>query len=60
MAPAAVNPSPAVLEPRQTLHQRLTFAVPARRTTVGLVFEDLGRARPVEIDLGPLPRRIKE
>jgi hypothetical protein len=46
------NPPPGLIGGRQTLRQRLTFLVPFPRTSFSLVFDDLGRAKPVVIALG--------
>jgi hypothetical protein len=54
------NPPPAALRAGQTVRQDLVFVVPARRSTFTLVFDDLGRPRPLSIALGSLPTARKE
>jgi hypothetical protein len=54
------NPPPAVIRAGQTVRQDLVFVVPARRSAFTLVFDDLGRPRPLSIALGSLPTARKE
>ena len=54
------NPPPGFIEAGQSLRHRLTFAVPATRASFTLVFDDLGRATPLPIELGSLPGGRKE
>jgi hypothetical protein len=54
------NPPPAVIRAGQTVRQDLVFVVPARRAAFTLVFDDLGRPRPLSIALGSLPTARKE
>jgi hypothetical protein len=54
------NPPPAVIRAGQTVRQDLVFVVPARRSAFILVFDDLGRPRPLSIALGSLPTARKE
>jgi hypothetical protein len=49
------NPPPNSIGAGDTVRQRLTFVVPARRSAYTLVFDDLGRPRPMTIALGSLP-----
>jgi hypothetical protein len=51
------NPPPGSIAAGQTLRQRLTFVVPAPRSAFTLVFDDIGRAAPVRVELGSLPGR---
>jgi hypothetical protein len=51
------NPPPGSIAAGQTLRQRLTFVVPAPRTSFTIVFDDLGRATPLPIGLGAFPVR---
>ena len=54
------NPPPDALRAGHTVRQDLVFVVPARRAAFTLVFDDLGRARPLTIALGSLPTARKE
>jgi len=54
------NPPPDALRAGHTVRQDLIFVVPARRAAFTLVFDDLGRARPLTIALGSLPTARKE
>jgi hypothetical protein len=54
------NGPPGSIAAGQTLRQRLTFVVPAPRTSFTLVFDDLGRATPLPIGLGAFPVRRKD
>jgi hypothetical protein len=54
------NPPPNSIGAGDTVRQRLTFVVPARRSTYTLLFDDLGRPRPLTIALGSLPTARKE
>jgi hypothetical protein len=54
--PVRPNPPPGGIAAAETVSQRLTFVVPARRTAFALLFDDLERSRPLIIALGSLPR----
>ena len=54
------NPPPAAIRAGQTVRQDLVFVVPARRAAFTLVFDDLGRSRPLSIALGSMPTARKE
>ena len=54
------NPPPNSIGAGDTVSQRLTFVVPARRAAFILVFDDLGRRTPLSIALGALPSARKE
>jgi hypothetical protein len=54
------NPPPDSIAAGDTVRQRLTFVVPARRAAFTLVFDDLGRRTPLSIPLGALPSSRKE
>jgi hypothetical protein len=54
------NPPPDAIRAGQTVRQDLVFVVPARRAAFTLVFDDLGRSRPLSIALGSLPTARKE
>jgi hypothetical protein len=54
------NPPPGAVGAGETLRQDLIFVVPARRSTFTLVFDDLGRPRPLTIALGSLPTARRE
>jgi hypothetical protein len=54
--PVRPNPPPGGIAPAETVAQRLTFVVPARRTAFALLFDDLERSKPLTIALGSLPR----
>jgi hypothetical protein len=54
------NPPPDAIRAGQTLRQDLVFVVPARRAAFTLVYDDLGRPRPLSIALGSLPTARKE
>jgi hypothetical protein len=54
------NPPPDSIAAGDTVSQRLTFVVPARRAAFTLVFDDLGRRTPLAIALGALPSARKE
>jgi hypothetical protein len=49
------NPPPASIAAGQMVRQRLTFVVPAARSTFSVVFDDLSGSAPVQIALGSLP-----
>jgi hypothetical protein len=46
------NPPPARIDAGGRLRHELTFLVPERRTALTLLFHDIGRSRPLTIDLG--------
>lgn len=46
------NPPPAGIDAGGRLRHDLTFLVPERRTALTLLFHDIGRSRPLAIDLG--------
>jgi hypothetical protein len=54
------NPPPDALRAGRTVRQDLVFVVPARRAAFTLVFDDLGRPRPLSIALGSIPTARKE
>jgi len=54
ISPVDPNPPPGAIRAGTTLLQRLSFIVPARRTALVLVFDDIGAATPVSIGLGSL------
>jgi hypothetical protein len=54
------NPPPNSIAAGATVTQQLTFVVPARRSAYTLLFDDLGRPRPLSIALGSLPTARKE
>jgi hypothetical protein len=54
------NPPPNSIGAGDTVRQQLTFVVPARRSTYTLLFDDLGRPRPLTIALGSLPTARKD
>jgi hypothetical protein len=56
--PVRPNPPPGGVAAAETVAQRLTFVVPARRTAFTLVFDDLEHSRPLAIALGSLPRPV--
>jgi hypothetical protein len=60
ITPVRPNPPPDALAAGHTLRQELAFVVPARRSTYTLVFDDLGRPRPLTVALGSLPSARKE
>jgi hypothetical protein len=53
------NPPPASIAAGETLRPQLTFVVPAASASFALVFDDVGRPRPLPIVLGSLPREGK-
>ena len=54
------NPPPNSIGAGDTVRQQLTFVVPARRSAYTLLFDDLGRPRPLSIALGSLPTARKD
>jgi len=54
------NPPPDAIRAGQTVRQDLVFVVPARRAAFALVFDDLGRTRPLSIALGSISTARKE
>jgi hypothetical protein len=57
--PTRPNPPPGSIAAGQTLEQRLTYVVPAPQRSFALRFDDLGRRKPLAIELGSLnhPRK---
>lgn len=54
------NPPPNSIGAGDSVRQQLTFVVPARRSAYTLLFDDLGRPRPLSIALGSLPTARKD